>query len=146
MCNFSFMVCISCAEASKKMSACGAFDEAKKTKGYETMESADWMLEHVSEKADRVRVDVRFVFCPKCKNLDKPGFSVDARKVSKAAEKATKRCLGQFRFMLPDGKVLNQWKKTDFGKVDLDKYMTTDTEATENDSEDDDEDSGSDAE
>lgn len=133
MCNCAISVCLSCARGVRKESACIDFDEAKKVNNYKDIYEAEWMLEHVKEKPDRLRVDVRFVFCPECKHDDKPGFVPNVKKLSKVAEMITRDCLGQFRFMLPNQKIISQWRKTEFGKTDLDKYMTTDAETDDGD-------------
>ena len=144
MCNCAIRMCISCTGHTMKTSPCATFDEITKTKNYDDMFDRSWMTEHVKDDPTKVRTNVSFVFCPTCKNLDKPGFKHDVKKVSKAAEKTTCECLGTFTFTYTNGKVINSWIKTDFGKVDPDKYMTTDTEGGEDDSEEEDEDSESD--
>ena len=78
------------------------------------------MLEHVKESPDKFRVDFKFRFCPECKVRDKPDFVPDVKKVSKASEKATRDYLGIFMFTYLNGKVINSWTKTEFGKMDPD--------------------------
>lgn len=131
-------MCISCTNSVRKESPCAHFIQNESS--YEGLYDPNWMTEHMKTQPDRLKVEVRFKFCPNCTTMNKPGFKPDVKKVCKSAEKSTRDCLGTFVFMHPSGRVINSWKKTEFRKMDPDMYMTTDTEATENDDDDDDDD------
>lgn len=129
MCNSQFMMCIGCATYHKKESSCIKFDNYQKENGCKDLYDKDWMLEHAGQDPAKVKINFKFKFCPECTTKDKDGFQPDVKKISKAAEKATRMCLGTFTFTYVDGNVINSWTKTDFGKMDPDAYLTTDNEA-----------------
>lgn len=146
MCNCMISMCISCRDWLRKESSCTLFDRSKTENNYTSIYEPEWMTEHVKSQPSVMRVDFRFKFCPRCTTKDKPGFRPDVKKVCKSAEKATKDCLGAFVFTYTNGKVINRWVKTEFGKVDPDMYMTTDAETTEDDNDNDDDDDDDDDE
>lgn len=131
MCNSLISMCVSCRDWFRKENTCMLFDQIKDLNGYDDIYASEWMTAHAQDDPNKVRIDVRFKFCPSCKDENKPEFKPNVRRLARAAEKATEDCLGTFTFTYTNGKVINSWKKTNFGKIDPDMYVTTDTESAD---------------